>query len=734
MTDAQALGYGATREEWAHFDMILGLTPDLLPVVSNPRAVISPDSRMKDKGKVPSKYDRKGHVVGINSWTSYVAGDVDMERWARNPDYGICIQTRRVRALDIDVPDQLLADEIRVFIELQLGINLPCRWRRNSGKVLLAFIIEGEMPKRVIRVREKEVDESGKVIQPAWLIEFLANGQQFVAAGTHSSGARIEWVHGLPYRLPVITVEQFDVLWQRLTEKFACAPSTVGALRKRGEYVETHDPLVELLVGKGLDLGVGNDGQIFIECPWKDNHSMDSGLTETAYFPRGTGGYELGHFKCLHAGCAHHKDEDYEQKLGLHDEMFEALPEVVQTNEKGEVVQPLPKWTRTKTGQVEASLHNLSLVLQRPDLLGRELKYDVFRNADMMRLPGGNWQPMTDGAMVSMRRHLERNLKFKSVSRELMRDAMVEHNEMHRFDSAMEWLEGLPAWDGEPRMEMFMHRCFGTEDTAYTRAVGRYLWTAMAGRVMCPGIKADMVPILQGEQGVIKSSAIAALVPSDELFTELSFGDKEDNLGRMMRGKLVVELGELRGFYTKEFEAIKAWIVKRKDEWVPKYRECAISAPRRVVMIGTTNHGEFLVDETGNRRFLPVRVTRADIKQTVKDRLQLWAEARDTFFASGIQWQDAEELARGEHEQFVVHDSWQDDIATWLNIPSIDGKKPSEMDYLRTSDVLREALNIDARSADSRSERRVAKVLKSLGYIRSQARVEGKSVKVFIKA
>ena len=85
-----------------------------------------------------------------------------------------------------------------------------------------------------------------------------------------------------------------------------------------------------------------------------------------------------------------------------------------------------------------------------------------------------------------------------------------------RGPQMQEWAQSLGPWDGTPRVDKFLHTYFGAEDNDYSTAVSRYLWTALAGRALKPGIKADMVPILYGQQGTIKSSAIAALVPWEE--------------------------------------------------------------------------------------------------------------------------------------------------------------------------------------------------------------------------
>ena len=117
--------FGATAGEWLHFDLILGLTSEMLPVVSNPDAVISSQSKIKKLGKTPSIYNRAGKVAGLVDWTSKVGTSAEVDKWSQVADYGICIQTRVVRALDIDVPDMAKAERIAAWWGRELGIELP---------------------------------------------------------------------------------------------------------------------------------------------------------------------------------------------------------------------------------------------------------------------------------------------------------------------------------------------------------------------------------------------------------------------------------------------------------------------------------------------------------------------------------------------------------------------------------------------------------------------------------
>lgn len=285
--------HGATPEAWDHFAFTLDLIDDLMPVVSNPAATISPESKMKAVGKTPSFYNRKGHVIGISGWTAHHSDVRDIERWRANPDYGICIQTRNVRAIDCDIHDPQLAEYIHEEIATFTKSVLPVRRRHDSSKFLLAFTMPGDYQKRTI------LTEGG-------IIEFLATGQQFIAVGRHPSGAHYEWRDGLPENIPVLTGEHFERLWLRLAECFAIEPPkehrAATKQQKLNEAIH-NDPIAQHLYAQNAVRSAERDGRLHIVCPFESEHTSDSAESATTYFPALTGGYERGHFHCLHAHC-----------------------------------------------------------------------------------------------------------------------------------------------------------------------------------------------------------------------------------------------------------------------------------------------------------------------------------------------------------------------------------------------------------------------------------------------
>ncbi|EPY4144725.1 VapE domain-containing protein [Klebsiella pneumoniae] len=715
--------WGATPDEWFHFDLVLGRTDQLLPVVCNPNAAISPNSKLKALGKTPSLYNRDHLATGIKDWTEHVVTEHDFARWSKEPDYGICVRTGNGwLALDCDSEDADVQQKIRDLLAQLLGVVPPRRWCANSNKCLYLLGVEGEFRKRIHRLE----GDLG-------IIELLANGQQFVACGTHSSGARIEWDNELPDEPPAVTADQLETLWQQLADVLPVSVTTeAGSSKMRDRSTFTPgatDETAEYLDANGWTLLDGTNGERYIRCPFEDGHSTGGDPTSTVYFPAGTAGFDLGHFKCLHASCAHRNDGDYLNAIGIRNDDFEDLT----STEIAEPL-PLPAFERDKWGRIEASISNAAKAVVRPDFVDIDIRFDQFRDEIMFAPAGsGQWQAFTDPDYARLRITMEKR-GFKAVGRELIRDVVLLAADEQPFDSATTWLNGLE-WDGVSRIEHFYHTHFGTADTPYTRAVSMYMWTALAGRVLEPGIKADMVPILVGRQGCGKSSGVEALSPDPAFFTEISFAEKDDDLARKMRGRLVAEIGELRGLNTKELESIKAFVTRTHENWIPKYREFATQFPRRLVFIGTTNEDEFLADKTGNRRWLPVEVSSVDVQAIKRDLLLLWAEARETFKRlGGIQFRDAERLGASVHEQYTIKDAWLETVEKWLDTPDLmTNDVPRKCEFLRASDVLRDAIGLDPKQISRREQMRISGVLQNCGYKPSRETIDGKQQRVFIR-
>ena len=225
--------------------------------------------------------------------------------------------------------------------------------------------------------------------------------------------------------------------------------------------------------------------------------------------------------------------------------------------------------------------------------------------------------------------YLSRNYGIYSPGK--TKDAVVAVAAERAYHPVRDYLEGLPEWDGIPRVDTLLVDYFGAADNSYTRAVSRKSMAAAIARVYRPGTKFDSVPILNGPQGIGKSTFYAKL--AGEWFSDsLTLTDMKDKSGpEKLQGYWILELGELAGMRKADIETVKSFISRVDDKYRASYGVNVESHPRQCVIVGTTNaETGFLRDITGNRRFWPVRVSGNSRKKpwqlTKEDVAQIWAE------------------------------------------------------------------------------------------------------------
>lgn len=400
------------------------------------------------------------------------------------------------------------------------------------------------------------------------------------------------------------------------------------------------------------------------------------------------------------------------------------LAQPLQGSARERALESLRSVKRSKMGTIEARISNIVAVLGVPEVAGVELALDEFQDAIMVSPRGGQeWRPLMDSDYTQIRVWLETTGNCEPVPHEMVRQAVLLVAEQQKMDTAKAWLEGLK-WDGVERIPTFCPRYFGTLDEPYERAVGVYLWTALAGRIMSPGCQADMVPVLIGKQGVGKSSGVQAMVPAVEHYVELRLDEPDDAIARKTRGVLIAELAEMRGLRAADVDRVKAFITRRHEKWVPKYREFATNYPRRFIIVGTTNDEEFLPPDTEHRRWLPLHTGGIDVPKLHEDRDQLWAEALVLWEMQGIGWREMDALAAPARANAASPDAWEEQVADYVF------KDPAAQ--VKLLDVMVNAIGLDARTVTRAHELRIGRILRSLGYERHNIRLPtGKFAKVW---
>jgi predicted P-loop ATPase len=232
-------------------------------------------------------------------------------------------------------------------------------------------------------------------------------------------------------------------------------------------------------------------------------------------------------------------------------------------------------------------------------------------------------------------------------------------------------LDGMTAkWDGVARLEtMFMHG-FGAEDTEYHRMIGRMWAVSAIARLLAPGCQVDTMLVLEGDQGIGKSMALQVLGGAGYAALQ----QKLDNKDFLVTAHTawIVDMVELGAMKYADMEQIKGLITTRVDSFRSPYGRTSRDRKRRFIMVGTTNSDDYLRDETGNRRFWPVKCNgEIDLAWLEENRDQIWAEARHRYDAGEQWWEDfnaeTAEATRAIQNARVADDPWNDVLVTKLN-------------------------------------------------------------------
>lgn len=284
-----------------------------------------------------------------------------------------------------------------------------------------------------------------------------------------------------------------------------------------------------------------------------------------------------------------------------------------------------------------------------------------------------------------------------------------------------DWLAGLH-WDGTSRLDGWLERYLGAAPTPYAAAVGaRWLVSAVA-RVSEPGCKADHMLVLEGPQGLGKSTALRVLAGGPWFAdTGIILGDKDSY--QALRGVWLYELAELTSPRGRDVERVKAFLSSASDRYRPSYGRVTKEFPRHTVFAGSTNDGAYLSDPTGARRFWPVACGTIDLAALRQDRAQLWAEAAERYRA-GASWHlDTAELQATATEvqlERTERDDWLELVEQWLAAPSVPVGDRREAidpgDGFTTAQVLLGALDFAPDRITAACTKRVGHVLRALGY------------------
>ena len=396
-----------------------------------------------------------------------------------------------------------------------------------------------------------------------------------------------------------------------------------------------------------------------------------------------------------------------------------------------------------KTGKILSKLENFVTIMKHDEAI-KAIAKDVFCNKLVVTgsLP---WKRLHDGWYDSDNSELKGYIDrvYGIYNQQMFRDALAVAANSRAFNPVLDYFNGLPEWDGVPRVETLLIDYLGAADTRYVRAVTRKTLVAVIARAFMPGVKFDTILVLNGPQKIGKSTLIAKLGMS-WYSNSLSVKDMDDpkKAAEKIQGILVMELCELAGMRKAEVEQMKSFITTQKDDYRPSYGTVVESHPRQGIIIGTTNAQNmgYLTDPTGNRRFWPVRLSLKHAKNswdlTDEDICQIWAEALRLYKGGEPLILDSTDEAAAVDEQrnAMEEDPLEGIIRHYLDTPLkedwdtlslIDRRgyinegnhyNGLQREYVCNAEIWNEALGKDPASITPADSRRIGKIM---------ARIEG---------
>ena len=650
--------------------------------------------------------------------------------WADTPDAPIgivCGDAHDLLVIDIDPRNG--GDVTWATLCGEHGIVQTIRVRTGGGGEHLYF----KAPKTPIKSR-------GNALGPG--VDISSNGHYVVAPpSVHASGQRYEFAQFAgPADMALADCPDWVIATATATAAKPRSKKSTAPSDTRGWLAVAFEAAA--MLGEWQPAG----GFWFARCPWQHEHSDGRGAgadSSTIVYPASEG-RTLGFFRCEHAHCSGRSLTDV--RRALPETAREIANKVYPGPPRPEPQKPIaptlpaPPASDPDTGEVQSwrglltytkgaianTPLNASLILSHTPEWDGVLAYDEFAERIIYLRPPP-WSvtdptPLTtltddDGMRLSL--WLADRIPLKLGHDTCWRLLQIRGKQV-RTHPVRAYLEGL-RWDGVARIDMWLTSYLGVPVSAYSMAIGAKWLVSAVARIYEPGCQADHMLILEGPQGAKKSTALRTLAGA--WFTDELPDLHSKDASLQLLGRWIVEVSELDAMTRADVSAVKAYTTRRYDIFRAPYGRVTQECPRQCVFAGTTNSDAYLRDETGARRFWPVRVGTIDIAALAAVRDQLWAETLARY-RSGERWHiDSPEIlaaASDEQESRYQPDAWEEEIRSYCDRNARRGVSVGE--------VLKNVFAIEPDRWIQADQNRVARAFVRIGLVRRRTTKDGQRI------
>lgn len=361
-----------------------------------------------------------------------------------------------------------------------------------------------------------------------------------------------------------------------------------------------------------------------------------------------------------------------------------------------------------KKGGAISNLANALIALRCDPRLNKLFSFNEMLRSPMISRSTAT--PVEDKDILEVEEFLQTN-GLKTISPTTAKHAIITRSFDKPYHPIRSHLSTL-AWDRTQRLKTWLTTYLGAGPSPYVEVIGPQFIISMVARIFQPGCKVDHMLVLEGEQGELKSMACRCLAGDDYFSDCLPEITHAKDCSVHLRGKWLVEIAEMHAFNRADATLLKSFVSRQHERYRPPYAMMEVDEPRQVVFIGTSNKDMYLRDETGGRRFWPVKCGTVRITDLQADRDQLLAEAVHLFRTGAKWWPDKEferEHIKPEQEARYEFDEWHDPIAT-------------KLDTLLTKettipDIARDVLNVPLERLGMFEQKRIAAVLRKIGWV-----------------
>jgi predicted P-loop ATPase len=375
---------------------------------------------------------------------------------------------------------------------------------------------------------------------------------------------------------------------------------------------------------------------------------------------------------------------------------------------------------RTEKGTL-STLANIVTVLQKDPLFAPErLYYDEFK--DRVLITNSEQREIRSEDVTRIRHYLQESIGLTRATKADVKDAIDLVAWQRRRHCVQDMLASY-VWDDEPRIDRWLIDYLGavpseSQPLDYLLAAGRNTLLSLVARVAQPGCQVDTMLVLEGPQGIGKTTALRIL-GGDYYRVALESMTGKDFL-QALRGAWLIEIAELSSTTKADVDRIKVIVGTPKDPYRPTYGAFTNTYPRQCIFVGTTNRDDYLMDETGGRRFFPVRVGQIQLAALAADREQLLAEAH-VRMSGGEPWHLMPATTGPVQAHRHVLDAWTTTVTDYIQ------GKPD----VTITEVLKDALKFQESMISDREAKRVGRILRSLGWERRSIRRAGRVTQGF---